>query len=57
MFIADLNEVQLEYLVHYATMALEKKQKFKLAFDETDASLKYKIADYSWSPPIATERK
>jgi hypothetical protein len=57
MYITDLTEKQLAMLKHYVDIASERHEKFKLGFDESDMSLKFKIGEYSWSPPMATEQR
>ena len=57
MHIAKLTYHQLEMLLHAAQKAQTQNEDFILGYDEMDRSLKYKIGQFVWSPPIITEER
>lgn len=57
MHIANLTAIQIARLAEAATRAQYGEYTFRLAFDSIDNSIKYKVGEFVWSPPIATEER
>lgn len=55
MLIATLTRDQLDMLSQACDQARRDYETFRLAYDETDRSLKFKIGGFGWSPPMPAE--
>lgn len=57
MRIVKLNDNQLMWLRHALEAAEKKGDDFYMAYDHLDKGVKFKVGDYTWSPPMVTEEK
>lgn len=57
MMIAVLTPEQKEQLEYAILRATTQNEEFGLAFDPIDNSLKWKVGQSAWSPPVATEER
>lgn len=55
--IAELSVVRRGMLVDAMEYATKHGEKFLVGFDETDQSIKWKVGNGPWSPPVKTEER
>lgn len=57
MYIAVLTREQLDMLEAFVLRATAQGEQFGIAFDPLDNSMKWKLGQGAWSPPVKTEER